>query len=274
MRRRKIARQSMNKSKFINAILFSLVVIIITSIGFVLISEKPFFGSKKPKKEYEAGRRRFGKQVMMVYPDAMSGGVTFKDPNRLEGDYYSKLYFDAKITPNNCIVLVNRYHRPETHDYISDGNRMIVRLDASVKHQQGKVLKAYYENGLNGSYSYSVHEGEQFGLTKYVSYMREGGQPSPYTDYLVTMKASDMPLRLLEVTTPRPVKGNAGGVYHYFMYSDWVQVKIHYRKIYLKDWQRIETAMRQFIDKLYAEAKQHDILYYSDTSNAITRHCQ
>ncbi len=267
-------------AKRIKISLFVLILAIIVTMAVTLVTQQssnshaPQKSERPKRKKTEAIKKPFGKKEMMIYLDAMDIGVSFKDPNKLTGDWGSNLDFDAKITPNNCIVLVNRYHRPETDDYISDGNRMIVRLDASVKHQQGKVLKAYYENGLDGSYSYSVHEGEQFGLTKYVRYMREGGQPAPYTDYLVTMKTPDMPLRLLEVTTPRPVKGNAGGVEHYFMYNDWVQVNIYYRKIYLKDWQRIETAMRQFIDKLYAEAEQYDILYYSDTSDPITKNCR
>ncbi len=89
--------------------------------------------------------------------------------------------------------------------------------------------------------------------------MNDGRKPSPYTDYLVAMKNETMPLRLLRVVTPRPVEGDAGGVYHHFMYNDLMQVEMHYRKIFLKDWQRIENAMRQYIDNLYAEANNETI---------------
>ncbi len=202
---------------------------------------------------------RFAKKNIAYYTGGMDSGTGWKDQKKYEGDDFSKIYFEAKTKEDGSIWLVNIWNDPASFRYQGNGNIMTVRLDASTLYQDGKRLKYMYETAMNGGYFYSVREGSLYGLDKYVKYMNDGRKPSPYTDYLVAMKNETMPLRLLRVVTPRPVEGDAGGVYHHFMYNDLMQVKMHYRKIFLKDWQRIENAMRQYIDNLYAEANNETI---------------
>ncbi len=253
-------------------IILSLVAVHFISQGYIkkYNHPKPVVPKKAPKSIHQVGKKK-----MVFYFGGISGGKAHNKANLHKGDKYINVYFDLIISADGTPRLLNiQYDQPDNWKLAKGDIHTIIRLDAAVNFQGGEDMRRKLQKTLDSKFYYSLEDGYEYGLKKYVEYLRRKHQrPAGLIEHLVTMKDNETPLRLLEVTHSPAFGETAGGVRHYFMYNDFVQVKIHYRKIYLKDWQRIETSVRSYIDKLYAEAKQHDILYYSDTSNAITRNC-
>ncbi len=195
---------------------------------------------------------------MAFYFGGISGAKARYKKNQHKGDYYVQAYFDLIVNADGAARLLNmQYDQPDDWKLAQGDIHTIIRLNAEVLFQDGKQMRKMLQKTLDSRFYYSREAGSEYGLKKYVEYLkRNNKRPAGQTEHLVTMKDETTPLRLLEVTHSPAFGETAGGVRHYFMYNDFVQVKVHYRKIYLKDWQRIETAVRSYIDQLYAEAEK------------------
>ncbi len=201
--------------------------------------------------------RQVGTKKMVFYSGGINGGKAYNKASFHQGDDYTKVYFELVINTDGKARLLNiQYDQPDNWKLAESDIHTMIRLDAAVYFQSGKDMREKLQNTLNGKSRYSLEDGYEYGLKKYVEYFRKDNKrPAGQITHLVTMKDTKTPLRLLEVTSLTISGKPAGGVDHYFMYNDFVQVDIFYRKIYLKDWQRIENAVRNYVDKLYQEAK-------------------
>ncbi len=196
----------------------------------------------------------FGKKNLTYFAGGMDGDGR-KDPNKHKGDKFSKIYFDVQLKPNGTMVLYD-INRNNSSDVV--GIYITTRLNASTHYQNGKYLQREYDDMINNAIFNNIREGSQYGLDRYVRYMKkDGNRLADFDEVLLAMKDDSIPLRILEVDSPPSVRPHGGGgVYHYFMYNDLVQVKMHYQKYYLKDWQFIENSMIAYLDQLYKEAEQ------------------
>ncbi len=201
---------------------------------------------------------RFGKQNMAYYTGGMSANFSEDDLRRFEGDRVSKIYFDAQLREDGTIWLVNMRYDPMSFETCCYNNHLTVRLESSTWYQHGQQINDMYKTALDSTHLYSVRDGDLYGLDRYVEYRKKDNERSSrHEEYLVTMKQDGTPLRFLAVVSPDIVREiGGGGVSHYFMYNDDVQVKMHYRKYILQDWQAIENSMRAYINQLYKDAEQ------------------
>ncbi len=196
----------------------------------------------------------FGKKKMTLFTGGMDG-EGYEDPNKYKGDRVSKLYFDVQLKPDGTMVLFNIKVNGSS-DVV--GIYIITLLEASTHRQNGKSLQRKYDDMRNNAIFNNIREGSQYGLDRYVRYMKkDGNRLADFDEVLVTMKDDSTPLRILETVSPPSVRAyGGGGVTHYFMYNDLVQVEMNYQKYYLKDWQFIEDSMIAYIDQLYKDAEQ------------------
>ncbi len=211
---------------------------------------------KQPRKP-EKYIRQVGTKKMVFYSGGINGGKAHNKASFHQGDDYTKVYFDLVINADGKARLLNiQYDQPDNWKLAEGDIHTMIRLDATVNFQSGKDMRRKFQETLDSRFFYSLEDGYEYGLKKYVEYFKEDNKrPAGLEEHLVTMKNTKTPLRLLEVTHSPEFGETAGGIDHYFMYNDFVQVNIFYRKIYLKDWQRIENAVRSYVDKLYQEAK-------------------
>ncbi len=196
----------------------------------------------------------FGKKNLTYFAGGMDGDGR-EDPNRYKGDKFSKIYFRSQLKPDGTMVLYNI--RSNDSDRVM-GIYISTLLEASTHVQNGKRLQRKYDDVINNAIFYNVREGSEYGLDKYVSYMEKGGsRTAHFREFLITMKDESTPLRILETVSPPSAREyGGGGVEHYFMYNDLVQVNMHYQKYYLEDWQFIEDSMIAYLDKLYEDAEE------------------
>ncbi len=197
----------------------------------------------------------FGKKNMTFFTGGMNSGVTHKDPNRYRGDDFSQISLRTQLKPDGSMVLFNIKVNGSSKVV---GIYIITRLEASTYVQDGNALQERYDDLMNGRHYLSIREGSEYGLDKYVGYTKTGGKRrlADFQENFITMKDDNTPLRILETVSPPSVRPyGGGGVYHYFMYNDLVQVKMHYQKYYLKDWQFIEDSMIAYLDQLYKDAE-------------------
>ncbi len=246
----------MKKVFYISLLLIFLFVVIPQLIEFIVqynISKaKPVIKQEAPKYIYQVGKKK-----MVFYFGGINGGKAHNKASFYQGDDYTKVYFDLVINADGKARLLNiHYDLPDNWKLAEGDIHTMIRLDAAVNFQSGKDMRRKFQETLDSRFYYSLEDGYEYGLKKYVEYFKKDNKrPAGQITHLVTMKDAKTPLRLLEVTSYTFSGNPAGGIKHYFMYNDFVQVKVSYRKIYLKDWQRIENAVRNYVDKLYQEAK-------------------
>ncbi len=196
----------------------------------------------------------FGKKKMAYFRGGMDGDGR-EDPNKYKGDDFSKMYFRTQLKPDGSMVLFNIKVNGSSEVV---GIYIITLLEASTYVQDGNVLQERYDEAMNNRHYNSVREGSEYGLDRYVEYRKEDGRRyANFDEVLITMKDDSTPLRILETVSPPSVRPyGGGGVTHYFMYNDLVQVEMNYQKYYLKDWQFIEDSMIAYLDQLYKDAEQ------------------
>ncbi len=233
------------------ASIVAIIAIVFTAVAYRYITTRYDYGQPYNDRMINT----FGKKKMVTSFGGMSSGITHKDPNKYKGDDFSKIYFDVQLKPDSSMVLFNIKVNGSSKVV---GTYITTRLEASTYVQDGNALQERYDEAMNNRHYNSVREGSEYGLDRYVEYRKEDGRRyADFNEILVTMKDDNTPLRILETVSPPSVRPyGGGGVYHYFMYNDLVQVKMHYQKYYLKDWQFIEDSMIAYLDQLYKDAEQ------------------
>ncbi len=231
--------------------------IVCTAVAYKYITTRYDYGKKDDKII-----TTFGKKEMTYYTGGMMSSTKEYNIGKYPEDSQRKIYFDAQLKPDNTIWLINlRYDEKSYDTWNKNGNpSLAVILESSTLVENGKDLQFMFNTALDSTYYYSKQEGSKYKLDRYVQYAKDGNRIAYLYEHLVTINDKGKLIRYLKVTTPSDDIGTeVGGVEHYFMYNDLVQVRIYYRKKHLKNWQSIENSMIAYIDQLYKEAEDETI---------------